>query len=171
VDSKRFDELSKALATGRSRRTVLKGLAGGLVAGVAGLSTGWSVTARAQDGSGEQGDEGDPCSDVLTCGPGLVCAEGYCAADGSGEQGDDGDPCSEVLTCGPGLVCRDGTCQAVTLPTTGSGVTGTGPERLTGRLLGAATVVGAGAWVLRRTQVASEAGVEPAPVRSTKRDG
>lgn len=121
MENKRFDELSRALAVSRSRRSVMKGLAGGLIAGAAGFSAGHTLAVRAQDGSGEQGDAGDPCSDVLTCGPGLVCAAGYCAvADGAGEQGDAGDPCSDVLPCGPGLICSEGYCTA----TDGSGEQG-----------------------------------------------
>jgi hypothetical protein len=111
VDSQRFDGWTRALAGGTSRRTVLKGLVGGAFVGIAGLRQ----TGAQDDGSGEQGDLGDPCSEVLTCGPGLVCADGVCAAaDGSGEQGDLGDPCSEVLTCGPGLVCVEGVCATAT---------------------------------------------------------
>jgi len=37
MDDKQFEELSKALASGQSRRRVIKGLAGGAIAGVAGL--------------------------------------------------------------------------------------------------------------------------------------
>jgi len=37
MDDKQFEELTKALASGQSRRRVLKGLAGGAIAGVAGL--------------------------------------------------------------------------------------------------------------------------------------
>jgi len=146
----------------------MKGLVGGLVAGLVSTSAGRSFMVGAQDGSGEQGDEGDPCSEVLTCGPGLMCSAGFCAiADGSGEQGDEGDPCSDVLTCGPGLVCQQGTCQVLSLPATGAGTTFSEPEHVTESLIAATAVAGAGAWMLRRAHDTSRA----ASVTAANHDG
>src|SRR5215217_2679585 len=46
MDSKRFNELTKALASGQSRRGVAKGLAAGLVGGVFGFASRNKADAR-----------------------------------------------------------------------------------------------------------------------------
>jgi hypothetical protein len=148
MDDGRFDQWTRSLAAGTSRRSVLRGIVGA-AAGVVGIAGVRSAAALSQqDGSGEQGDLGDPCSEVLTCGSGLVCTDGVCAAaDGSGEQGDEGDPCSEVLTCGPNLLCDDGVCTAVTLPSTG---TGDSAPASGATWLAPAALAGGAAFLLRR---------------------
>ncbi|MGH2548025.1 MAG: ABC transporter substrate-binding protein, partial [Thermomicrobiales bacterium] len=53
MDQKRFDSISRAVATGANRRTVLKGLAGvlggSMLGGVLGISSKLSGSASAQD--------------------------------------------------------------------------------------------------------------------------
>jgi hypothetical protein len=46
MDNKRFNELTKALASGQSRRGVAKGLAAGLVGGLIGFARGGKASAR-----------------------------------------------------------------------------------------------------------------------------
>jgi hypothetical protein len=93
------------------------------------------------DGSGELGDLGDACSEVLPCRAEYVCTSGICSeqdetepdtsdsdgpqTDGSGELGDLGDACSDVLPCRSEYVCASGACatkkKAAVLPRTGIG--------------------------------------------------
>ena len=201
MDARRFDDLARALAGRASRRAVLRGAAGGTVAGVL---VGVGVQpAGAQCPDGQTDCDGtcvDISSDMENCGAcgsvcestlvtvaciegtcvrtscppllthcgdnanlpveehcfdlttdpsncgecGTVCESGVCTGgvctpvDGSGEQGDLGDACSEVLTCRPEFDCANGICSEpdddgdddgdadggpVTLPDTGSGPT------------------------------------------------
>jgi hypothetical protein len=75
TDGESFDRLAKAMATGKSRRLVAKGLVGGALAAVFGLRR--AAPAGAVDqGSGEVAvggfcnSSGNP---GRTCGPGLLC--------------------------------------------------------------------------------------------------
>jgi hypothetical protein len=67
MDSKRFNELTKALASGRSRRGVVKGFAAGLVGGVFGLRGRGEAEARTAAGPGRICREHANCADGLYC--------------------------------------------------------------------------------------------------------
>jgi hypothetical protein len=67
MDSKRFNELTKALASGKSRRGVVKGLAAGLVGGVFGLRGRGATEAREKTGPGRICREHANCADGLYC--------------------------------------------------------------------------------------------------------
>jgi hypothetical protein len=67
MDSKRFSELTKALANGQSRRGVVKGLAAGLVGGVLGLRGRDNTEARTPAGPGRVCREHANCDEDLYC--------------------------------------------------------------------------------------------------------
>ena len=67
MDSKRFNELTKALASGQSRRGVVKGLAAGLVGGVFGLRGRGGTEARIKSGPGRICREHANCEEDLYC--------------------------------------------------------------------------------------------------------
>ena len=68
MDGKRFNELTKALASGQSRRGVVRGLAGGLVASALGLvGRDKEVSARAKTGPGHI------CREHANCVEGIFC--------------------------------------------------------------------------------------------------
>jgi hypothetical protein len=71
MDGRRFDDLAKGLATTPSRRKVLKGLAGGIVAGMAALLGRSEADAQriTQAYCGNQVCDGDPsvCRDGCSC--------------------------------------------------------------------------------------------------------
>jgi hypothetical protein len=83
MDPKRFDRMTHALAEGRSRRSLVKGLTGGLLAGAASLIVGRGALADhkpdhcAQEGQQAHLDQHHSKS----CCPGLVPdANGWCQA-------------------------------------------------------------------------------------------
>ena len=98
MDGKGFDDLTKKLAQGVSRRSLLKALLGGGAASAALGVLGVRGRARAQV------PIGGPCDDVFECFGGLcfarcvnnICEE-YCHAEGVG--------CRNCGSCCPGLVC------------------------------------------------------------------
>jgi hypothetical protein len=68
MDSKRFSELTKALASGQSRRGVVKGLAAGFAGGMLGLvGRGDAEAARKKTGPGRVCRENANCLDGLLC--------------------------------------------------------------------------------------------------------
>ena len=76
MDGQRFDEVARLIGTGASRRRVLKGLLGGITAGV--------VMARSRGETGAQ-DACDAFADPCTtgpdsCCPGLMCQGGTCCS-------------------------------------------------------------------------------------------
>ena len=66
MSADRFDELTRALATGRSRRTVLKAIAATAAGGVLALLGGRSVEAKT-------------CSGNCDCPPHALCEGGQCS--------------------------------------------------------------------------------------------
>ena len=61
MDAKKFDECTKALATGASRRQVIKGLAGGMLGALAGMFGGARGAVEAAGGG--CGGTRHPCGD------------------------------------------------------------------------------------------------------------
>ncbi|MGH2558473.1 MAG: hypothetical protein ACRDJH_05360 [Thermomicrobiales bacterium] len=72
MDDCRFDDLTRALARGRSRRQVLAGLVGGMAAGLTALR-GADVGARAARNQ----PAGSPCTRLTECAS-LHCVDGVC---------------------------------------------------------------------------------------------
>ncbi|MGH2532184.1 MAG: hypothetical protein ACRDJW_07725, partial [Thermomicrobiales bacterium] len=70
MEGRRFDDMTRALARGRSRRGVLKGLLGGLAAGVAALTQRDGVDAQRLP-------NGAACTRATQCAS-LTCADGIC---------------------------------------------------------------------------------------------
>lgn len=101
MDGRRFDEMTRVLAAGASRRRVLAGLA----AGALGVLTGGR--ARAQE-------DASACAAVL-CLEGTqccnVCGEGQCVPIGEPcpEEQCGGEPCNAVV-CGAGEFCCNESC-------------------------------------------------------------
>jgi hypothetical protein len=72
-----------------------------------------STSTETTDGGCPVGIEGCPCSDALSCFPGLECVDGLCAPEEPVEPcpvGSAGCPCTNAGTCDPGSVCEDGVC-------------------------------------------------------------
>lgn len=92
MDGQRFDELTKALARGSSRRRVLRGLAGGLVAAVAGAVAGTTQEGAAAPPANKCGK--------LTCAAGETCLKGPGGA----------QCCPSAQVCGK--TCLAASCQA-----------------------------------------------------------
>ena len=74
MQGSRFDGLTRELAAGRSRRSVVKGLAAGLVAGAAGLAAERGARADHEQGHGRDhcAKEGQQAQPHKTCCPGLA---------------------------------------------------------------------------------------------------
>lgn len=96
MDSTRFDEVAKRLATSRSRRTVLRGLGRGMAAGAIGA---FAVT-RLQPASAAPAarPEGHPCEGNQVCADGLVCV-----ASGPGQS-------KRCTDCGEGWTAYGDNC-------------------------------------------------------------
>ena len=118
MQDQKFDNLTKAMATGTSRRLVLRGLAAGAVGALA------TVFGPGQSASAQPGcrREGHPCEGNQVCCPGLVCTP----AAGPGQAArctrptppsptppkckSDKDTCSKNEECCSGC-CKDGYCK------------------------------------------------------------
>src|SRR6478609_4967816 len=122
MDIRKFDDLTRSMASGRSRRTVIKVLFGGVVGGIAiagrpayGALAGVAETECMNDGDCEVGmccagvcrdiecciDNPDPNS---TCPEGTSCFEGVC------------DPvlgCGSDDQCAGDEICCEGVCAAI----------------------------------------------------------
>ncbi len=110
-------------------------MVGGAAVGLGGLLGARRVSAQA-DGSGELGDLGDACSEVLPCQTELVCANGVCAEPDDDDDDDDKSP---------------------TLPNTGSGATA-GPGGTGGNSwLTPAALAGAAAFLASQLRGTTEA--------------
>ncbi len=102
LDTNRFDQLTKELATARSRRGVLKILAGAAFAlGVTGIK---ARTTRAQCGN-----RGDTCTAQPDCCGSLNCLDGLCGGPQAGCSGPE-ENCSLDSECCGRLTCIDGAC-------------------------------------------------------------
>lgn len=79
MDDKRFNELVKALASGQSRRGVVKGLAAGLVGGAVGLvRRGGADAARSSRGAGRTCREDANCGVYGHCIPDPITGRKRC---------------------------------------------------------------------------------------------
>jgi hypothetical protein len=104
MDGQRFDELARRIAVGRSRRTVLRNVAGGLIT-LAGVSVGSRPTRAATCSSDGDCTGCEACIDgvcTLTCIGSQVCCQVE-AAFACADCCSDGD-------CAEGQVCADGAC-------------------------------------------------------------
>jgi hypothetical protein len=103
MDGQKFDKLTRAFATGTSRRSLLKLFGGATAAGVAGVALSGPARVFAQDCPGD-GSPGSCCTADEDCAQGFcviqgdVGAEGICACTESGL----GDPWA-------GCTCQTGT--------------------------------------------------------------
>lgn len=130
MERTRFDELTKAMATGASRRSVLKGMLGGVAAG-AGITVVPNMAGAQDDICIEPGLACEMVEGATPCCGSYSCFEALC--DNARGCWDTEDVCdAEFPCCDDTLTCVDGTCvQAAaggednvdTLPATGSGST------------------------------------------------
>lgn len=100
-----FDDLTRLIGTGTSRRRVLKGLVGGIAAGVLGF------TRQAATSAQECVAEGEACAADTDCCEGICCA-GFCRnIECCIDEEDPNARCPEGTSCFEG-VCDsvDGTC-------------------------------------------------------------
>lgn len=124
MDSERFDALARRLATGGSRRSILKGLGGALGALVLGLQT------RPGEARGTCNAAGDTCTWTGQCCLGLVCAPngtcqdaqglvnslgvpgtgGLLGGGSGGSCGGDWANCAVDSDCCAGYACTTGYC-------------------------------------------------------------
>ncbi|CAN5671937.1 hypothetical protein BH23CHL5_BH23CHL5_17500 [soil metagenome] len=161
MDKNRFDDLARAMAEGASRRTVLKGLTGGLLAGAAATVLPVGRLVAAQTTGGLLGDECDfevegACQSPYTCFEALCDIPRGCVGEGL--------PCVDVFPCceDEGTTCIDGICAvpmvddaggevAETLPSTGIGSTASASSSWFGAVA-AGGALAAVATVLRRQE-------------------
>ena len=119
MDGRRFDEISRALATGASRRRVLKGLTGGVV-GALGAALGARQAAAAPTKCRNRGSRCGQhancctlnCCGHVCCGADEPCRGGTCVACAAGGAG-----CVEggATPCCAGFCARDGRDEPVCL--------------------------------------------------------
>lgn len=120
MDHGKFDDLTRTLALGKSRRTVIKGLFGGVVGGIA-IAGRPAYGALAQDTCTTHDDclEDEICcagtcraiecctdnpNPNETCPPGTSCFEGYC---------DEILGCGNDSQCATDEICCNGVCAAI----------------------------------------------------------
>ncbi|MCA9858116.1 MAG: hypothetical protein KC438_00270 [Thermomicrobiales bacterium] len=99
MDTRKFDDLTRSLAAGKSRRTVIKGLFGGVVGGIA-------VAGRPAYGALAQ----DACTADTDCLEDEICCAGFCRAIECCI--DDVDPNAR---CPEGTSCFEGVCDPIVL--------------------------------------------------------
>lgn len=102
MESKRFDDLSKAVATMASRRRVLRGIAGGVIASVTGLIGSRGADAARKRALGEICRKPGDCDASLTCVPADYGRNRCCQAEGNWCNG----ACCQTL-CDGDLGCAD----------------------------------------------------------------
>ena len=94
MDTRKFDDLTRSLGAGKSRRTVIKGLFGGVVGGIA-------IAGRPSYGAFAQALA---CNDETPCPIGYGCVEGICQQILPG--------CIDDTDCETGICCS-GVCQQI----------------------------------------------------------
>jgi LPXTG-motif cell wall-anchored protein len=162
MDRNRFDDLTRAMAAGASRRDLLKGVLGGVAAGAA--VTVMPEMVGAQETCIEPGDECVMEEGAVACCGSYTCFEALC--DNARGCWEVEDACDENYPCcDETMTCVDGTCAvaddgaddddavggtAETLPSTGIGDSGSSSGWLGAVAAGGA--VAAAATVLRRNR-------------------
>ena len=104
MDGRRFDQWTRGIVDGASRRGVIKALAGSALAGVAvRVGIGRATVAAACDYNG------DSCDRDRDCCEGLICRRGECiyARDCGGRRG---DACKRDDDCCRGFLCDRKEC-------------------------------------------------------------
>lgn len=113
MDQERFDRITRTLATGQSRRSVLKGLTGtafgGLLAavGIADAAAKPEVPCKAPNHKCGKGRYAACCSSSQVCDNGTCVTPNTCVGDCTGKCGGVSDGCTD--TC-------DATCPSTTCP-------------------------------------------------------
>ena len=107
MDAERFDRLTRQLATGHTRRGMLRGLLGTVLAGT--VLTRQSSPARAAICVNAS------TGTVCTCETAAACTTNGCGGDGCCTPNCDGttcgdDGCGGLCACPLGLQCSDGVC-------------------------------------------------------------
>ena len=182
MDGQKFDKLTRSLATGTSRRTLMKLLGGATIAGVAGVAVTKAPAAYAQAGTGCTLGTEEPCGDdTLVC---CATAESYgtpggaqiCTSGMTGCQASDECVTGTDNTCGffnftydLDYVCCNyggapgsaGTCVAESTCVVKPPDTGAGTSSDTSNWIAPAAAIGAAAAVLayksRENKVENEA--------------
>src|SRR5688572_2142267 len=107
MDRDRFDDLTRAMAKGASRRDVLKGMLGGVAAGAAVITLPEMVGA--QDTCIEPGGECEMEEGAVACCGSYTCFEAIC--DNARGCWEVEDTCDEAFPCcDETMTCIDGTC-------------------------------------------------------------
>ena len=121
MDTRKFDDLTRSLAAGKSRRTVIKGLFGGVVGGIAIAGRpAYGALAQLGCGSDDQCEADEICCEgvcaAIECcigddDPNARCAEGYTCFEGVC------DPiilgCGSDAECADDEICCEGVCAAI----------------------------------------------------------
>lgn len=99
VDTRKFDDLTRSMAAGKSRRSVIKGLFGGVVG---------SIAVAGRPAYGALAAQVVACDVSTPCPSGYICCAGVC----SGFECciDNPDP---NATCPPGTSCFEGYCDPI----------------------------------------------------------
>jgi hypothetical protein len=110
----RFDSVAKALARGRSRRSVVAGLLGAVVTGAA-IASPANAARRGFSGPFKPtpvAPESDHCTQQFECINGICCNPELNTCEGSGST------CSTDTDCPPEELCRGDACWAACYLTT-----------------------------------------------------
>jgi hypothetical protein len=108
MDHQRFDNFARAMASGTSRRRMVKGMVGGAIAAAFGFR---DVTSRAQDAGLALGSPCTASSECNQSGGVTTCGDNGIARDGAlnccrTQSGD----CAQDSHCCGSLLCTNGTC-------------------------------------------------------------
>ncbi len=106
MDSKTFDDMTRRLAAGATRRRALGTAAavGALMLGRAGIASAAPVETEANKCKGR------PCVRDKNCGKGLICnADGECEYK-KGKRGKKNDTCCKNKDCKGSLKCQNRKC-------------------------------------------------------------
>ena len=106
MDNKRFDDIAKSIASLASRRSVVKGMVGGALAGVVGSR---GVDAAKKRGEGQTCRNSPECAEGLSC---LIASDGRRRCGSCGEATVCGSICCNTY-CSEDLVCADSVTDAV----------------------------------------------------------
>jgi hypothetical protein len=106
MDDNRFDQLTKSLSSGLSRRSLLRSLAAAVGLAVIGSDQASAAPGGSKGGNGDKKcyGAGSQCTNAKQCCSGT-CTNRVCAPEGPG------DPCA-TLSCDDGNPCTTDTCSA-----------------------------------------------------------